>query len=88
MFGIVNHEDVHTIPFPGKPRRSFRLIVAVICHFSVPFIAALTNIATEGGLSFEMRLTSEIPDYFSIKDCFIQDSLPTSPMFRKAFFFH
>lgn len=40
VFGRVNHEDVHTVPFPGKPRRSFRLIAAVICHFSISFIAA------------------------------------------------
>lgn len=59
------------------------------CYLSLqqPFYCSLDQDSYRGGLSFEMRLTSEIPDYFSIKDCFIQDPLPTSPMFRKTSFF-
>lgn len=49
-FEIVNHEDVPAVYFPGRPWRSFRLMAAIICHFRVTFIAALTNIAPGRGV--------------------------------------
>lgn len=49
-FEIVNHEDIPAVYFPGRPWRSFRLMAAIICHFRVTFIAALTNIAPGRGV--------------------------------------